>query len=67
MAESRSLIADWKPELIKIIAGEIVDDVGGCDQCGGELLGLRTFDHYVNRVCPDCGKWFRCIPAAMFG
>lgn len=49
-----------KPELIKILNGETIIDVGQCD-CGSSLLGLPTRDGYVNRVCPDCGQWFRCL------
>ena len=59
-----SMAKPWKPELLKVLAGETVEGVGDCDQCGGELLGLVVHDGYVNRVCPQCGKWFRCLSLA---
>ena len=62
VTEFRQLIVDWKPEIIKIVALETVDDAGACDHCNGTLIGLRTFDHYINRVCADCGTWHRCLP-----
>lgn len=56
-------IKQWKPELLKITAGETVDDVGVCDYCSADLIGLPVqFDGYVNRVCPSCGQWHRCLP-----
>jgi|TARA_B110000495_G_C22545127_1_gene330274 hypothetical protein len=65
LAEILPMIKRWKPELIKILEGETVDDVGVCDQCGADLLGLLVkFDSYVNRVCPQCGQWFQCLPPA---
>ena len=54
------MVKQWKPELIKILNGETITDVGQCD-CGSSLLGLPTKDGYINRVCPDCGQWFRCL------
>jgi len=54
------MVRQWKPELIKILNGETSTDIGQCD-CGSSLLGLPTRDGYVNRVCPDCGRWFRCL------
>lgn len=62
VAEFRLLIRNWKPEITKVVAGETVADVGTCQHCNGTLIGLRTFDHYVNRVCGDCGTWYRCFP-----
>lgn len=59
--EFRQLITDLKPELVKIMAGEVVEDVGSCDGCNGELIGVPTFDQFINRVCLLCGKWFRCL------
>ena len=58
--ELATMIKKWKPELIKVLNGETIDNVGQCD-CGSALLGLPTFDGSVNRVCPDCGRWFRCL------
>lgn len=52
-----------KPELLKVLAGQSVDDVGQCDACGADLLGLQVRGGYVNRVCPECGEWFRCLNA----
>lgn len=60
VAEFRELIHSWKPELIKIANGDTVEGAGQCDQCGADLLGLRTPDGYVNRVCGHCGTWHRC-------
>jgi len=54
-------IKRWKPELLKVMAGETVGNVGRCDQCNADLLGLITFDGYVNRVCPVCGCWKICL------
>ena len=59
--EFRQMIANWKPELMKIAGGEVVADVGYCDGCNSDLIGLPTFDQFINRVCPLCGKWFRCL------
>ena len=53
------MIRHWKPELIRILQGRTVGSVGTCD-CGSSLLGLPTRDGFVNRVCGDCGRWFRC-------
>lgn len=50
-----------KQELLNIASGQTVDDVGHCDDCGSVLLGLTTFDRYVNRTCPNCGRWCRCL------
>ena len=55
-------IKRWKPELLKVLAGETICDVGDCDQCEAELLGLLVHGGYTNRVCPECDKWFRCLP-----
>ena len=60
VAEFRELIRHWKPELINVLNGETITDVGQCDY-GSSLLGLPTRDGYINRVCPDCGSWFRCL------
>ena len=57
--ELATTIRQWKPELIKVLQGQTVGNVGTCD-CGSALLGLPTFDGFVNRVCPDCGRWHRC-------
>lgn len=57
--ELSEMIRQWKPELIKVLQGQIVSNVGTCN-CGSALLGLPTFDGFVNRVCPDCGRWHRC-------
>ena len=62
VAELLPTIKQWKPELLKIAIGQTVNDVGGCDRCGADLLGLITFDGYVNRVCPACGCWKICFP-----
>ena len=66
VGEFRAAIQTWKPEIVKILSGESVGDVGDCDHCHGSLIGLRTFDYYINRVCPDCGKWFRCLESEHF-
>ena len=58
----RDAIRRNKPELLKVLAGETVHFCGHCDQCGAELLGLLVHGGYTNRVCPECGKWFRCLP-----
>lgn len=58
----RDSIRRNKPELLKILAGETIHDVGSCDHCAAELLGLPVHGGYINRVCPDCGQWFRCLP-----
>ena len=53
----------WKPELISILRGESVSDVGKCDQCGTDLIGLPvSHDGYTNRVCGACGTWHSCLP-----
>jgi len=51
-----------KYELLAIHQGKMVRDVGNCDQCVDKLVGLLAFDGYINRTCPTCGKWFRCLP-----
>lgn len=53
------MVLTWKPELVQVLQQRIIEDVGTCD-CGTALLGLPTFDGFVNRVCPDCGRWCRC-------
>ena len=55
------LVRRWKPELIQLLKGETISDVGSCDHCNADLIGLVTFDGYTNRTCPACGKWFRCL------
>ena len=53
----------WKVELLKLLLGETVSDVGNCVLCDVPLIGIPvSFDGYTNRVCPDCGKWHHCLP-----
>lgn len=54
-------LRQWKLELIKILTGDTVGDVGQCDDCSAGLIGLPVSGGYVNRVCPACGTWHRCI------
>jgi len=61
VSELSSTIKRWKPELIKTLEGKTVKSVGDCDRCDAELLGLLVHGDYINRVCPECGKWFRCL------
>lgn len=57
------LVKQWKPELIKLLSDETIGNVGHCDHCGADLIGLPvSFDGYVNRVCGDCGRWAVCLP-----
>jgi hypothetical protein len=59
-------IRRWKPELIRMLNGDYCGDVGQCEQCGADLIGLPVaFDGYVNRVCGHCGTWHRCIAPAV--
>jgi hypothetical protein len=63
VADLAPIIKQWKPELLKIAAGDSVGDVGTCDRCAADLIGLPVaFDGFTNRICPDCGKWHRCLP-----
>ena len=55
-------IRRWKLELIRILNGDYCGDVGRCEQCSADLIGLPVaFDGFTNRVCGHCGKWHRCI------
>ena len=54
-------IKRWKPELIRIVEGNTVCDVGCCDHCGTDLLGMVVHGGYINRVCVTCGNWFQCL------
>ena len=57
------MVKRWKPELIKVLTGGTVADVGQCDHCSADLIGLPvSFDGYVNRVCGACGAWAICLP-----
>ena len=56
-------LRQWKLELLKVAVGETITNVGHCDHCGANLIGLPvSFDGYVNRVCGDCGRWAVCLP-----
>ena len=54
-------IAFHDQELLAILQGKTVNDVGSCGGCGEALIGLKTFDGYINRTCGNCGRWFRCL------
>ena len=59
-----SIVGQIKPfkfEIIKMLNGETIDQVGSCDDCEAELTGFPTTDGFVNRTCLECGKWFRCL------
>lgn len=57
------LVKKWKPELIQMLAGETIGDVGHCDHCNADIIGLPvSFDGFVNRVCGACGRWATCLP-----
>ena len=57
------LVQKWKLELIQLLGGDIIADVGQCDHCNADLIGLPvSFDGYTNRVCGDCGRWSTCLP-----
>jgi len=61
--ELAPLVKQYKPELIKVLNGETIADVGHCDRCNADLIGLPVdFDGYVNRVCGACGRWAVCMP-----
>ena len=63
LSELAPIIKHWKPELLRIAGGDTIGDVGQCDQCAADLIGLPVaFDRFINRVCPACGKWHRCLP-----
>ena len=62
LAELVPILEQWKPELLKIAAGETIADVGDCEHCNAELLGLLVHGDYTNRVCPECGRWTICLP-----
>ena len=52
----------WKQELIRMLNGDYCGDVGQCEQCGADLIGLPVaFDGFTNRVCGHCGEWHRCL------
>ena len=61
VARYQSAIKAWKPEIIRIVKGDVCGDVGACDRCGRDLLGLPVVDGFTNRVCQHCGKWHRCV------
>ncbi len=56
------LVKQWKPELIQLLSGETVANVGQCEQCDADLIGLLVSGGYVNRVCGACGRWAICLP-----
>ena len=57
------LVKKWKPELIQVLAGEAIGQVGQCDHCSADLIGLPvSFDGFVNRVCGACGQWATLLP-----
>ncbi len=60
--ELKPTIQRLKLELLKIVAGEVVSNVGSCDDCTTDLIGFPVFDGYTNRVCPNCGKWHSGLP-----
>lgn len=63
-AEVERLLPSVKPrkeELVRILRSDTVNHVGVCDVCAFKLVGFSTFDGYVNRVCPECDKWFQCL------
>ena len=63
MKELLPTIRRLKPELMQIVAGDSIADVGQCDHCNAGLIGLPvSFDGYVNRVCGACGRWAICLP-----
>ena len=49
----------YKGELLAIMTNAV--DLGRCGQCREPLVGLRTFDGYLNRFCKRCGAWHRCL------
>ena len=57
-------IARHKFELLRIANHETVSGVGVCNQCGHDLLGIVVDHGFVNRTCPECGKWFHCVVVA---
>ena len=57
------LVREWKPELVHVLSGDAVADVGQCANCKAGLLGLPTsLADFTNRVCPACGTWHPCLP-----
>ena len=64
--ENAELINDIKfheQEIVAILQGKSIRGVGDCEACGSALIGLKTFDGYINRTCGNCGEWFRCFKA----
>ena len=58
------LVKSWKPELIQLLGGDSITNVGQCEHCIADLIGLPvSFDGYVNRVCGACGHWAVCLPS----
>ena len=55
-----ALIREYKSELIAILTDQ--RDYGTCEHCLGKLLGLPTFDGYINRYCPKCDLHYRAAP-----
>ena len=55
------MVKRHKSELLRVLQGDIIDDVGRCEGCGDELIGFSTFDGYIYRTCPECGLWFTCV------
>jgi hypothetical protein len=65
-----NLVAQYRPalekfgrDLVDLKTSELTDGVGSCPGCQLNLIGLRTFDGYVNRFCPVCGGWQICKKA----
>lgn len=57
------MVRRWKPELLMLLSGESITDVGQCDHCNADLIGLPvSHDGFVNRVCGACGEWAICLP-----
>ena len=61
--ELMPLVQKWKQELIQLLDGDPIANVGQCDHCSADLIGLPvSFDGFVNRVCGACGRWATCLP-----
>lgn len=60
VAKHRSTIKHYRRDVIEILTGDCLEGVGQCPGCQLNLIGLRTFDGYVNRFCPVCGGWQTC-------
>jgi hypothetical protein len=58
-AVDKEILRFYKSELLMIL--EDKTDFGKCQECLTPLIGIPTFDRFVNRFCLSCGRYYQCF------